>query len=99
MSGLFYTLKRWRLSIVFILKLIKILYLTIFAVQDRSAAFNQLLIVLNDTKKKTKKNPNRPNKFSAHEITHSSGKNRFVISCSSREDGCSLHVKVVAVWM
>lgn len=60
MSGLFYTLKRWRLSIVFILKLIKILYLTIFAVQDRSAAFNQLLIVLNDTKKKTKKTQTDP---------------------------------------
>lgn len=67
MSGLFYTLKRWRLRVVFILKSIKILYLTIFSVQDRSVAFNQLLIVLNDIKKK-------PNRCSAHEITHSSGK-------------------------
>lgn len=96
MSGLFYTLKRWRLSVVFILKPIKILYLTIFAVRDRSAAFNQLLIVLIDITKKEKKN-NKPNKFSAHEITHSSGRNRFVISCSSREGGCSVHVKVVAI--
>lgn len=58
MSGLFYTLKRWRLSVVFILKSIKILYLTIFAVPDRSAAFNQLLIVLNDIIKKKKKPTN-----------------------------------------
>lgn len=91
MSGLFYTLKRWRLSVVFILKSIKILYLTIFAVQDRSAAFNQLLVMLNDDIKK------KPGKFSAHEITHSSGTNRFVISCSSREGGCSVHVKLVAI--
>lgn len=63
MSGLFYTLKRWRLSVVFILKSVKILYLTIFAVQDRSVAFNQLLIVLNDI---IKKNPTDSQHMRSH---------------------------------